>query len=164
MNELSAEVSTTIRAPLAMTFELLVPIDLTRILCGYGPLPAVRAVEDQIGAWDTPGQTRTIRLADGSSLREELVAVERPHHFAYHVGELTGPLRLLTRGLRGAWWFEEISAPGTGAPLTAARWRYVFEQRSLLTRPLASLVVRLLWQPYMAQALERAREYAEEAT
>jgi hypothetical protein len=42
------------------TFCFIVPIDLTTIFRGYGPLPAVVGTTDQTGAWDAAGQSRTI--------------------------------------------------------------------------------------------------------
>jgi GNAT superfamily N-acetyltransferase len=152
----SAEVQREVKAPIEKVFDVFAPIDLTRIMLGFGPMPAVSAVEDQIGGWDAPGQSRTIRLADDSTMRETLTRVEPPGHFAYRIDELTSPLRHLTPRFRGAWWFVRV-----GPERTLARWRYEFEPRSALARPLTALVVKGLWRPYMARALELATEQAE---
>jgi hypothetical protein len=142
---------------------VLVPIDLTTIFRGMAPLPAVSGVEDQIGRWDAVGQTRTVRLADGSSLREELTAFDSPTHFAYTIDDLTGPLRHLVRGMKGAWWFEE--EPGNdGSPTTAIRWRYAFLPRSAMARPFAWVIVRLFWRRYMARALALGIEQVQGET
>ena len=117
--------------------------------------PAVVAVEDQQGAWDRSGQSRVIRLADGSAMREELTRVDRPSHFAYSITELSGPLGRLTSVFHGAWWFE------ARAEHTHARWQYRFEPRSAWLRAPIFLVVRGFWQPYMARALTLASRIAE---
>src|SRR5258708_1015508 len=36
-----------------------------------GIFPPIEEVRDQTGAWDAAGQTRTVRLAGGASMREE---------------------------------------------------------------------------------------------
>ena len=66
---------------------------------GYGPLPAVARVENQTGKWDAVGQTRTIRLADGTTARETLTSYDAPYYFAYTVSDVTGALRFF--GARG---------------------------------------------------------------
>ncbi len=154
--EVVSEATLTIRAPRATTFERVAPIDLPSIFRGYGPLPAVVATEGQTGAWDAAGQTRRIRLSDGSTAREELTDYERPRHFAYCVRDFTGPLRLLTSGARGSWWFDEAA---DGA--TSVRWRYAFEPRAWWTRPILWAVVRPLWRGYMRAALHAARAQVE---
>ena len=51
----------------------------------YAAIPPIRGVRDQQGAWGTVGQTRTIRLADGGSIRETLLSVDRPRvHLPAH--------------------------------------------------------------------------------
>jgi len=161
VRDIFVEISGTVRASPETTFDVFAPIDLTSIFRGYGPLPAVTAVEDQTGGWDAPGQTRTIRLSDGSAMREELTTVERPRHFAYRVSDLTGPFRLLVGGLRGAWWFEGEESDSIEGPRTRVRWRYAFEPRAVVTRPLAAFIVKVLWRRNMQRALSLAREHAE---
>ncbi len=53
----------------------------------YGPLPPIKAVTGFTEPWSTVGQTRTIHLADGGTMLEELTAVDRP------VGSPTGSAR-----------------------------------------------------------------------
>jgi hypothetical protein len=159
--EVEVQVEGSVAAPIETVFDVFVPIDLTTIMTGYGPLPAVTAVEEQVGGWDAAGQTRVIRLADGSSMHEALTRVERPSHFAYQIGELTSPLRHLTSGMRGAWWFDEARESRPEAPVTHVRWRYVYEMRSSLTRPLGALIIGQPWRRYMKRALALASEQAE---
>jgi hypothetical protein len=64
MKAISATVEADVRANQAAAFEHIVPFDLTSIFAGYGPLPAVTGTQHQVGAWDTAGQTRTVRLSD----------------------------------------------------------------------------------------------------
>lgn len=45
MSLLSATVKTTVQANPTSTFEHIVPIDLTSIFTGYGPLPAVVSIQ-----------------------------------------------------------------------------------------------------------------------
>ena len=57
----------------------------------YGPLPPIKEVREQRGAWATPGQSRVLVLAGGGSAREVLTSVERPESFHYVLTEMTGP-------------------------------------------------------------------------
>ena len=111
-------------------------------------LPPITEVRDQHGDWSTPGETRTIVLSDGATMRERLVAVRAPHHFDYELGDLTGPLGLVVRRVEGRWAFE---AAGGGTRVT---WSWQVHPRSPLTRP-AVLVVRAMWNGYARLGLQR---------
>lgn len=154
MKTVSATATATIRASRQAVFDHIVPIDLTTIFRGYGPLPAVIGTKGQTGAWDGVGQTRTVVLSDGSTAREELTAYEPPRYFAYRVGGFTNALRLLSTGARGEWWFEETAGD------TSVRWRYVFEPTSMVVLPFLA-PIGLIWQRYMQAALNAAKASAE---
>ncbi|MEE8164652.1 MAG: SRPBCC family protein [Myxococcota bacterium] len=162
MRAIVAEVRGQIAADIETVFDVLAPIDLRTIMKGYGPLPAVEGVEDQTGNWDSIGESRIIRLADGSGMLETLTAVDRPRHFAYTISEPTNALRFLVATFRGAWTFEQAEAAET-TPIVNAIWRYEFMPRSILTWPLAWLIVKRFWQPYLAAALARASVQVVEA-
>ncbi|MEM7469589.1 MAG: polyketide cyclase, partial [Pseudomonadota bacterium] len=74
MLETTAKIEIAIAAPRELSFAHIVPIDLTSIITGYGPLPAVVKVQNQTGAWDGAGQSRTVVLSDGSLAQEILLA------------------------------------------------------------------------------------------
>ena len=153
----AATVSTTIEASIEEAFGQIVPIDLTSIFTGYGPLPAVMQTRDQSGAWDAAGRTRTVAFSDGSTARESLTEYEYPHRFAYAIDHFTGVLRLLASEARGEWWFEQV--PGRKA--TAIRWRYQFVSRFKFLEPLVGLFTRLLWRGYMLKALSLSKGKVE---
>lgn len=166
MKPIVVEVRGQVAAPIERVFDVFMPMDLRKIMVGYGPLPAVTAIEDQTGDWDSVGESRIIRLADGHGMLEVLTAVERPERFAYTVSELTNILRFLVTRFHGEWIFEPVpdgpaaspapSAPSVGPAVTRATWRYSFEPRSLLTKPIAAFVLTQFWRPCMQQALELA--------
>ena len=63
----------------AHAFAAVLPAPLTELFDRrFGPIPPIREVTDQDGAWASAGQTRTIHLADGGSMREELTDVSAP--------------------------------------------------------------------------------------
>jgi hypothetical protein len=128
----------------------VVPIDLTTIFTGFGPLPAVTGTRDETGPWDAAGRQRTVCLSDGSFARERLTAYEKPRGFAYVVSGFTGSLRFLAQEARGEWWFEEAAGG------TTVRWRYVFVPRSVFARPLLWAINRFFWRRYMHAALRLA--------
>jgi Polyketide cyclase / dehydrase and lipid transport len=156
MNLLSATVKTTAAAHQAEVFEAIVPIDLTTIFKGYGPLPSVTGVAHQVGAWDTVGQTRTVHLSDRSSAQECLTKYEYPHSFSYTVSGFTNRLRWLTTSAHGEWWFR-VGASGQ----THIQWRYAFKARSVLAIPVLWFITHLLWRRYMYQALQLSQALIE---
>lgn len=119
-------------APQEQVFRHIVPMDLSGIFTGYGPLPAVTGTSDQTGGRDAAGQTRGVMLSDGGRARERLDRYEPPGHFSYTVSGFTGALGRLASSASGEWWFDA----GPATDITAVLWRYVFVARSWLTSPL----------------------------
>ncbi|MDY6857424.1 MAG: SRPBCC family protein [Thermodesulfobacteriota bacterium] len=148
MVSLAATVSTVVKSNQVKSFEHIVPIDLTSIFTGYGPLPAVTGTENQIGAWDAAGQKRTVHLSDGSSAQEVLTKYEHPQYFSYTVSAFTGILGFFTTHADGEWWFEPQS---TGK--THIKWRYAFNSKSAFAVPALWIITKLLWRGYMKKAL-----------
>lgn len=141
-------IAATADAPIARAFDIIVPIDVPSIMPGYGPLPAVTSVEAQTGDWNAIGQTRTIRLADNTTAREEITDYEAPSQFGYKVSNWNGALQFMAREAKSEWRFSEVPANQT-----RIEWRYTFRPRSAwLLLPLM-LVVQLLWRGAMKQAL-----------
>jgi len=138
-------------------FDVFMPLDLTHIMTGYGPLPAVSGIENQSGAWDSVGEERTIRTADGHRMLEVLTKVERPSGFAYTLSNMTSVLRFLVSQFHGSWSFEPKSS-GQAHPITLATWRYEFQVRSRISWPISWIILNVFWRPYMGQAIERAAE------
>ncbi|MFN3627998.1 MAG: SRPBCC family protein [Parvibaculum sp.] len=162
----STEVSTTASASLAQVWAVFVPIDLAQVFPkGSGPIPAVLRTSDQTGPWDVVGSARRVRLADGTAVREEILASEpcdgaAPTNgrarFAYRVGGFTGPLATLTSAAFGEWTFIE-AAPGR----TEISWRYTFVPRSALMAAPLSALIALFWRTYMRRGIENVRRLAE---
>jgi hypothetical protein len=157
----TAEVSGHVAGSPEAVFELFQAIDVTTILTGFGPLPAVASVTNPTGRWDEPGQERTLHLADGSSLCERMTAVDPARSFSYELDQISGPLRHLVRVFSGCWSFEP-AAGDRSRGFTRAHWRYVFEPHSWITWPATVFIVKCLWQPYMRRVLARASAQARE--
>lgn len=116
----------------------------------YGPIPPIKGT-DQDGVWGTAGQVRTIHLADGGSMREELVAVDAPHEFRYEITGVTGPMKPLAARIEGSWAFVEV---GTGCRIT---WSWVIHPASSAAA-LALPVFGRLWKGYARRALDHLEE------
>ncbi|HEU4798112.1 MAG TPA: SRPBCC family protein [bacterium] len=157
MSLFSATVQTEITAQQAAVFKHIVPIDLASIFTGYGPLPSVAGTQNQTGAWDAAGQTRTVTFSDGSSASELLTKYEYPRYFSYTVSGFTGALRLLTTSANGEWWFD--TNPSSGA--TSIKWRYAFNARSVFAAPILWLITNILWRGYMRKALTLSKAQIE---
>jgi hypothetical protein len=138
------------RASVPDTFATLVPIDLSRIFQGFGPLPAVLGNREQTGAWDHVGASRVVELSDGSEASERITAYAAPHYFAYRVGPFTSSLRFVVSHADGAWWFEDGGERGTHV-----RWSYTFRLHGPAAA-LARLVIGPLWRAYAQRVLALA--------
>jgi hypothetical protein len=128
------------------TFAIVTPSDPTRFYPKYGVLPAVVAVRNQTGAWDAPGQSRTLELSDGSTVVERLTIVDPPRRFAYRLSDFTGKFGGLVAFAEAEWDFD-ASVEGT-----RIRWTYSYHaqpKRGWIVR----LIVRLFWAPYMKRVL-----------
>lgn len=157
MTTFSTTVQTRIKAPPALAFQHIAPMDPRALFTGYGPLPAVTGTHDQTGAWDAPGQTRTVDLSDGSSAQEGLKHYHPAQYFSYTVGGFTGALRWLATGADGAWWFD----PHSGGTQTTVHWRHAFHARSRWAVPVLWLLASVLWRGYMRKALRLAKMQIE---
>jgi hypothetical protein len=113
----------------------------------HGPIPPVKAVRDQTGDWITVGESRTLKLAGGGSVREELVRIDSPASFAYRLTNIKGPMAALVGEVEGEWSF---SRAGTGTKVT---WRWTVYPRSALSVPALPAFGRL-WRGYARKVLE----------
>ena len=150
------KVAATAGAPIGKAFKTIVPIDLPTIMPGWGVLPAVTGVENQSGAWNAVGQTRTVRLADDTTAREEITFYEAPTRFGYNVSDWSGALKFLAREAKSEWKFSEV-APGQ----TRIVWNYSFAPRSMWTAWLLWPIVQGLWRGAMKQALRECVRQGE---
>ena len=147
---------TTINAARAQAFGHIVPIDLSSIFTGFGPLPSVLRTLDETGPWDSAGRSRTVVFSDGSSATESLTGYDFPNSFEYRITGFTGVLKYLATEAQGKWWFESTAEPGT-----TVRWRYEFVSRFALFTPLVSLFTKQLWRGYMGKALNLSKTQVE---
>ncbi len=141
--------SRVVQASVERTFYGTLPIPLPVLFRRrYGPLPPIKQVREQTGAWDKPGQTRTVVLSGGGSMREELTRVDPPRSFGYRLTDLKGPLAPLVDWIDGEWLFTD------GAAGTKVTWRWSLHPKSALAAPLLP-VFGTLWQGYARRALEQ---------
>jgi hypothetical protein len=139
----------TYPAPVGEAFERVQAFELSRLFDRrYAALPAIKAVRGQVGAWGTPGQTRTILLADGGSMRESLLESVAPQRFSYRIDQIRGPMKLLFSGVDGSWAFEPA---GTGVRV---RWSWTMHPAGRLGS-LAQRPFRRMWSSYAALAFDR---------
>ena len=156
MARIAVEIETIVDAPLAHSFDMIVPIDLSKIFTGHMGLPAVTGQKDLVGDWDEAGQTRTVLLSDNSEAQERLLGYDRPNGFNYQVSDFTGSLRFLAKRDEGEWWFTEL---GNGR--TKVRWEYAFIPASVIATPVITFVAKFLWRGYMKKALANCKAFAE---
>lgn len=151
--------------PVEEAFALTLPMPLERIFSKrFGPIPATTgttrlpdagadaAAAAAVGHAETPwgavGQVRTVHLADGGSVREELTIVDPPRVFGYELTQLTGPLKPLASRIEGSWAFAPI---GSGCTIT---WSWTVHPAGTLGAA-AMPVFGRVWNGFARRALRR---------
>jgi hypothetical protein len=142
----SASADAVARATPKQAFDISAPVDPVRFYPKYGPLPAVTAVRDQSGSWDTVGRTRKLLLSDGGSVIETITDAASPTYFAYELHDFQKLFGKLVSGARAEWHFEPVAG---GTRIT---WTYAFHPlpgRGFIV----GAIVALFWAPYMKRVL-----------
>lgn len=143
---IAVTVTGTAPASREQTFDAIVPIELSRVFTGYGPLPAVTSTSGQTGDWDGVGQSRLVHLSDGSSAPELINSYDRPAGFGYRVGPFSGPFGKIVEHADGLFLFDDVDGS------TDISWTYTFKARpgrGLIARP-----VTFLWRRYAQRVLD----------
>jgi hypothetical protein len=144
----TVEQSRAIPVAVEDAFNRTLPLPLPVIFSHwYGPIPPIKAVRDQAGEWAAVGQTRTVVMVGGGSMREELTGVDPPHSFGYTLSNFKGPLALLVGSAKGEWRFVPA---GTGTTVT---WQWIIHPRSGVTAPALPLL-GTIWKGYARRVLE----------
>ena len=145
---LVVELSRTIQMGQQDVFRDMVPMPLpTLFRKWYGPIPPIKEVRNQTGDWDAVGQSRTVVLVGGGSMREELTQFDAPNSFGYTLSDIEGPLSPLVGRVDGEWIFDPI---GSGTNVT---WRWTIHPRTGLTAPVLPVFGKL-WKGYARQSLD----------
>jgi hypothetical protein len=132
-------------------FDAVLPMPLEDLFNRwYGPIPSIRATEGPTD-WGTVGQTRTVLLSGGGSMRETLTRVDRPTAFGYTLTDVKGPMKPLAASVDGLWSFDPA---GTGVRIT---WRWTVVPGSGLGSAVLPAFARV-WQGYAQRALARIEE------
>ena len=147
-SSVAVEQSRVIPVAVEDAFNRTLPLPLPVIFSHwYGPIPPIKAVRDQAGEWDAAGQTRTVVMVGGGSMREELTSVDPPRSFGYTLSNIKGPLAPLVGSVEGTWRFTPA---GTGTTVT---WQWILHPKSGVTAPVLPLVGRI-WKRYARRSLE----------
>ncbi len=150
VTSLTVSRSRTYPVEVEAAFDRFVPLPLPDLFSQrYGPMPPIKAVVDSPPTWGEVGQTRTILLQGGGSMRETLTDVDRPRSFRYRIDRITGPMKPLVDHVEGEWAFDPS---GTGVRIS---WTWTFHPASRYSRPLVTVIGRF-WQGYARQAFENA--------
>lgn len=146
MSTVTLSSSRAVPVPLEEAFDRVLPLPLPDLFRRrFLAIPAIRGTSPS-GVWDSPGQTRTIELADGGSMLETLTLVDRPRAFGYTLAGFRGPMKALIASAQGEWGFEPA---GTGTRITWS-WDVAPTTAGRLVMP----AFGAMWQGYARQALE----------
>jgi hypothetical protein len=144
--------SQVIAAPIETVFETALSLPLPQLYRRrYGPMPPIVEVHEQQGPWDSPGQTRVIVTADGGSMREEMLSIDRPNRFSNRLTVLAGPFKPVVTTLEESWIFREV------AGATEATWEWNLYPRFAAAGLLLPVIGRV-WRGYARGVLEQLSE------
>lgn len=148
------EATVEIERTLDDVFDIFLDMDITRVMQGFGPFPAVERVESLEGEWTGPGATRRVYLSDGNDAHEELQVVESPRRFVYEISDASGPMGVMARSAIGEFIFTETTNG------TRVDWSQTFDARGLAA-PILLPVLKLGWARYLNDALQKAKTFSE---
>lgn len=123
--------------------------DPALLFTGRWVFPAVVGTTTGADGWTGVGSTRTVRLAGGGTIGEQLTAHRPGEIYAYDLGRFPRPLDLLVSGARS----EVRFRPGAGGG-TELIWRFVFHPRPF-RRPMAGLLLAGPWRRYLDDVVAR---------
>lgn len=111
--------------------------NLAVFFTGNAPLiPGIAAASIDGGGGARAGALRTVKLTDGSIIKERITRFEAPHVHAYEMAEMNALQRLLCTNMVSTWTFADEG----GA--TRITWHYEIVEKGAVMRPLAWLVGR----------------------
>lgn len=117
----------------------------------FGAFPPVMETKDQEGRWDSVGQSRTLVLGDGGSVRETVTSIDRPHGFEYLLDDIHGKLRPFVTRVDGAW---TAIAEDDGVRIG---WAWTMHPTGPPGR-LTMNVIGRMWQGYADRALRTVED------
>jgi hypothetical protein len=121
---------------------------LARYFTGYPPLiPGIAAAAIDGGGAPREGALRTVKLTDGTTIRERITRFDAPRAHGYEMAEMNALQRLFCANMISLWTFADEG----GA--TRVVWRYSIVEKGALTWPLAWAVSRL-FQRAMQRCLD----------
>lgn len=118
----------------------------------HGVMPAVREVRDREADWSTPGEARTLVLADGGRLRQRLTRLDPPRGIDYTISDVHGPMRPLVSTVDGRWRFDPAEE---GVRVT---WAWTFHPTNGVTARLMPML-GTFWRGYARHGLDRLEQF-----
>jgi uncharacterized protein YndB with AHSA1/START domain len=139
-----------IARPVEEVFDLAAACEgFPRFLLPFGPIPGVASAELVDAAAPKAGVRRDVHMTDGSTMREEILAFDRPSRHRYRwLNRPAPPFSWLVRAAEGDWTF---TATPTGTRIV---WLYHLEPTSPIALVLAAPIA-LLFRSWMQRGLAR---------
>lgn len=124
---------------------------LAKYFTGYAPLiPGIREASFDHGAKPAPGALRTVKLTDGTTIKERVLEFEAPRVHGYDMAEMNALQRLICTNMVSRWTF---APEGEG---TRVVWSYAIHPKGALMGPVAWLVSRF-FEKAMQRCLDNVR-------
>ena len=130
--------------PMRAYQQVIDPLIFPRIFRGWGPVPGVAAIEEEALGGTVK---RTVRLDDGSTVRETVLSFRPGRAFRYRAFGHTAPVRWWAAEARALWRFQ---AHAEGTRVT---WFYRFQARGALGALCLRVIVKPAFQRAMSTAL-----------
>ncbi len=125
---------------------------------GFGFIPAIVGVKHIKGNGYTPGSVNRIKTSDGGELEETVIASKRPEVLQYQVRKYHFPFTLVVQSAEGKF---EYRKSGKGMEEV---WTYKYKLASVLSWPLALIVLGVFFQKAMDIKLQNQKRNLEGAS
>jgi hypothetical protein len=129
------KIEMTIQAPIDISFNHIVPVELAHIFKKHKNLPAIIKT-DETEKWFKPGLSRTVYFEDSTTAKETLLTVVPHVSFSYQIEDFTSPLRFLAKRIEGNWLFTDL-----GDKKTKIEWTYTIIPKNIITRLIIQAVL-----------------------
>ncbi len=144
-----------IKAPIEVSFDYIVPVDLSHIFRGYKKFAAIKKT-DETEKWIKAGLNRTVYFEDGTTAQETLLTVVPNISFSYKIEGFTSQLRFLAKRIEGNWQFTNL-----GSGQTKIVWTYRIIPKNFLTKGIIKMMVLKDIEGMLNEALTILKEDLE---
>lgn len=135
--------------------------DATKILTGYGPIPAVVGFKNDrtwglVGGARIPIANKGIFTRSGPMGIDIIKARQENKYWQWEVSEIKNLSLFFIKSFTGEWWVKSLDNDQV-----KVKWRYTIQSSAFIFQPMVWLFTRLLWKKVMQNGIKNIKNLAE---